>query len=1047
MLPLDFVRLSICIILSACFAHLHAQTVRGSIHGVIVGEAGAPVGGAQVRLVQQSTSWSRATSTGGGGEFLLPLLPPGLYRVEIEKPGHRKHVQDVTLEVNQELRLEISLLKGAQTDSIEVTATRSLLKPENASVGTVIDTQQIRNLPLDGRNFLELSLLVPGAAPAAQGSAGSARGDFALHVNGSREDGNSFLLDGVYNGDPKLNTFGYVAAVDAIREFEVATSTYDASFGRNAGGQVSVVLNSGSNQIHGTAYQFFRNAAFDARNFFAPPSDNDPRYQRNQYGFSLGGPLSKNRTFLFGDYEGRRVREGITRVTNVPTALERTGDFSSSGIPFLIDPFTQRPFPGNRIPRERQHPIGAALAALYPLPNRNAPQQNFVSSPLLRDRNDQFDAKLDHKLSQSSDLTIRYSFSDRDFFEPFAGASFSSVPGFGNDVPRRAQNVMAAHTHAFTPSLLNEFRAAFTRVASAVTQQDRELNLNRQLGLPVVSQNPRDYGMSFITVPGFSSLGHEFNNPQRGVTNTYQLLNHSTWSPGRSTVKFGFEFRRLQQNAFRDVMSRGFINFLGFTGNALSELLQGLPAVSGVARLDNPQYLRTSSYNFFLNENWRLSQRLTITLGARYEYNAPAADRFDRANVYDPRSARLVPVGKDGFPRAGYDRDSNNIAPRFGFAFQPTANGATVIRGGYGVYYDQSALAPGEGLYFNPPYYNFQLFFASEFFPLLLHDPFPRNFPIPVPNSALAFQRDLRTPYMQHWNFNVQRQLGAGRVLEAGYVGSSGSKLISARDINQPGPSAAPFNPRPHRAFDDINILESRASSSYHSLQTRFQQRFAKGFSTLAAYTWSKSIDDASGFFSSAGDPNFPQDSRNVAAERARSNFDVRHRFTASYTWDLPLGKGLLRGGWQTSGVWSFQTGRPFTVALMSELDNSGTGRSVLGFGANDRPHVVRNPNLSNPTPERWFDTSAFAMPARGTFGSAGRNIVDGPGMRNINLAILKNFPVKEVLAVQFRAEAFNLANRVNLDLPDLFFGSPTFGRIGSAGSPRHIQFGLKFLF
>ncbi|MBK5290405.1 MAG: carboxypeptidase regulatory-like domain-containing protein, partial [Acidobacteriia bacterium] len=459
---------SICLLLLLTFGFsaASAQTVRSTVSGLLTNEAGQPVPAASVLLVQEETGWSRTATSDGDGEFLFPLLAPGSYRLEVAKQGFRRHSQPLILQLNQELRLVMKLQTGPQGDSVEVTATRSLLKPDTASMGTVIDTRQIRNLPLDGRNFLELSLLAPGTVPAAQGSAGSARGDFALNVNGSREDGNSFLLDGVYNGDPKLNTFGTVAAVDAIREFEVVTSTYDASFGRNGGAQVSVVLQSGSNQMHGSAYEFFRNAGMDARNFFAPANEKDPRYQRNQFGFSLGGPIRRNRTFLFADYEGRRVREGITRVTNVPTALERSGDFSQSGLPYLIDPFTQQPFAGNRIPANRISPIGANIAALYPLPNRSGRGQNFVSSPLFIDRNDQFDVRLDHKLSQSSDLTVRYSFADRAFLEPFGGTSFAQVPGYGNDVPRRAQNLMAGHTHAFTPTLLNEFRAAFSRVAS-----------------------------------------------------------------------------------------------------------------------------------------------------------------------------------------------------------------------------------------------------------------------------------------------------------------------------------------------------------------------------------------------------------------------------------------------------------------------------------------------------------------------------------------------------------------------------------------------------
>jgi hypothetical protein len=308
-------------------------------------------------------------------------------------------------------------------------------------------------------------------------------------------------------------------------------------------------------------------------------------------------------------------------------------------------------------------------------------------------------------------------------------------------------------------------------------------------------------------------------------------------------------------------------------------------------------------------------------------------------------------------------------------------------------------------------------------------------------------QRDLRTAYLQHWSYSIQQQIGGSRVLEIAYVGSMGTKLLSARDINQARPSAAKYNPRPNPGFDDINILESRGGSIYHSLQTRFQQRFRRGYSLLVSHTWGRAIDDASSFFTSSGDPNFPQDSYNARAERARSGFDLRHRVSAGYSVDLPLGSGRLRKGWQTNGIWVFQTGRPFTVALHPDLDNSNTGRSTLGFGANDRPNASANPKLSNPSAARWFDTGAFQVPAFGAFGNAGRNILEGPGLGVGNVSVLKETPLAEHIRLQLRIEAFNVLNRANYDLPGIFLGSPNFGRILSAGQPRRVQFGLKLLF
>ncbi len=1038
-------------------ATIAAQTHRGSLRGTVYDQNQAAVTGAQVSLTSTATGDVRTTTTDGNGQFAITSLPSGEYEVTVEASSFNTHKEKIEVFVNQEQRLDLSLKVGTLAPQIVESSFTELLKKDSASLGSVIDNRQITGLPLDGRNFYELSLLVPGAVPAAPGSAGSVRGDFAFSVNGAREDANNFLLDGVYNIDPKLNTFGVRPSLDAIREFEMLTSTYDASFGRNPGAQVNVILNSGTNDFHGSVFEFHRNAALDARNFFAPASEPKPKYIRNQFGGALGGPIKRDSTFFFADYEGTRSREGITRITNVPTALERAGNFSQSLFGPPTSPFPGLPFTGGIIPDFLINPVGRAIANLYPLPNRNVPFQNFVSSPVLRDDNDSFDARVDHHLNSRAELAFRYSFGDRDLFEPFTGPSFSVVPGFGDTVKRRSQNGMAAVTLMLTPNLINESRVAFSRVAASVTQEASVLN--SEVGLPTISPRARDLGLSFITITGFSPLGDEGNNPQNSVTNVYQFLNNSSYVRGNHVFKFGADLRFSQQNAFRDVESRGRLQFSPFgqiTFNALADLLLGFPFLTSVAQVDNPQQIRTESYNFFINDSFRITPRLTLNGGLRYEYNSPAVDAEDRANIYDVATRNLVAVGTNGVPRSGFDADKNNFAPRVGFAWTLGEDEKTVLRGGYGVYYDQSPLAPAEALYFNSPFFDNNIFFSLPGLPLTLNDPFPSFFPFPLPDSALAIQRDLRTGYMQHWNFNVERQLWRASVLEVAYVGSKGTKLLTARDINQPQPSVLPpglpFVPRPDPRFDDIDLLESRANSSYNAMQVRFQQRLTRGFSALASYTWSKSIDDASNFFSSAGDPNFPQNSFNVAAERGRSNFDVAHRLSVSYSYALPFRRyegvaGTLLNGWETYGIVTLQTGRPFTVALLSEIDNSGTGRSILGFGANDRPNLVGNPELSDPTTLHWFNTAAFAFPPPGTFGNAGRNILDGPGFQNVNASLLKNTRITERVNLQFRAEAFNLFNHPNFNLPDNFLGSPTFGRITSARDPRHIQFGLKLLF
>jgi hypothetical protein len=1005
------------VLLVAAPAVLDAQSHRGIIRGRVQDASGAVVVGAAVTAINEATNEMRATTSGDAGAFALAELAPGTWRVEIGAPGHKTHVQRVALAVNQERRADAQLQVGALSDRVEVSAPAADVRRDSPAVGTVVENRQILDMPLDGRNFLELALLAPGTVPAAQGSAASVRGDFSFSVNGGREDFNSFLLDGADNVDPKLNTTGVRPPVDAIQEFEVLTSTPDAAHGRQAASQISVVMKSGTNQLQGTAYTFIRNGALDATNYFAPKGEPDPEYRRAQSGFSIGGPIIRDRTFIFADYEATRADEGITRISTVPTDAAR-----------------------NALPASLTHPVGRSIAALFPSPNRPTQVGNYVASPTQRDRSDHFDVRSDTAFGGSFDVMARYSFADRRLFEPFSGPGFSSLPGYGSDVARRGQNFVASATHILSASLLNDTRIAFNRVSASVFPEEGS-TVNRNVGLPEPWANMRDAGLSLITVSGYSPLGHEYNNPQKGTTNTIHIADTVTWTRGNHLVKAGVDSRLIRQDAFRDVQARGSLTFTGaFTGSPLVDLLSGLPTFTTLARVDNPQRLRTESFAWFVQDSYRIRPNVTLSAGLRYDLTSPPVDVDDRATLYDAQTGTLVAVGTAGVPRAGYDADRNNWAPRLGAAWTLDEAATTVLRGAYGIHYNHSALAPSEGLYFSAPYFNFSAFFTSPLGLVTLSDPFPSNFPIPTPNPAFGFQRNLRTPYLHEFNVTLQRQLGSTRVAELAYVGSRGRNLIAAKDINQPSASAAPLNLRPDPRFADITFLESRARSEFDSLQARFQQRYAFGCTMLVAYTLGKSMDDASGFFTSAGDPNFPQDSNNLDAEWGRSSFDVRHRLSVSFSYELPL-------EFTISGIVQMQSGRPFTVALLPEVDNSNTGRSSLGFGGNDRPNVSGNAEVSTQGPAQWFNTAAFSMPAFGTFGNAGRNILEGPGYQNVNLALLKRVPLGGRTSLQLRAEAFNLLNRANFDLPDNFYGSPTFGQILSAGSPRHIQFGARFAF
>lgn len=1036
---------AVCLCVVAALASLaslsrpvYGQLLRGRLTVTVRDGSQAKVAQARLRLVNQATGQETVLASDANGEFLFPGVAPGEYRVTVEAPGFRRSTTRVQISVQEEKSLHLNLQPGDATEEITVLDRQDSILAESAAIGTLVENRAVMQLPLDGRNFYELTLLAPGISAPAQGSAGTARGDFAFQANGNRESANNYTLDGVYNGDPKLNGVGVTPPVDGIAEFRVATGQYDAAYSRNAGAQVNVAMKSGTNSFHGTAYEFFRGAGMDARAYFAN-AGSEPQYRRNQFGGSAGGAIVKNRSFFFGDVEQRRVTEGIVRATRVPTAAERRGDFSQSDPRTPpIDLFTQAPFPGSRIPANRLHPIALGIANLYPAANRTEAGQNYVGSPNLTDLATSADGKLDQYLTAKDQLMVRYSFNDRDLFEPYAGATFSAVPGFGTNSNRRAHNVAIAETHAFSPRVLNEFRAGFNRVAFGALHEKSGTSTSRTLGLPEPSAKQRDWGLPFISVAGYSSLGDEYNNPQFGVTNSTQILNQTSVLTGRHLWQFGGDARVLQQNAYRDVLSRGLISFVGFTGNALAEMMQGLVSVSSVASVDNQQYLRSRSAQFFAQDTFRVTPELTLQLGVRYEYARPPVDAQGRATVFDSGTRSIVPY-------TGLTPDRNNWAPRFGFAYRPGA-GKTVVRGGYGIYFDQQPLAPGEGIYFNPPYFNLGTYFTFQQYSLLLHDVFPRNFPLALPPSVVTFQKNLQTAYVQQFSFGIQQEWRPGTMAEISYVGTKGSKLLAGRDINQAAPSTAQQNLRPDPRFGDITAIESRANSNYHALQARVEQRVRRGLSFLASYTLAKSIDDASGFFASAADPNFPMDSNNVRLERARSGFDVRQRAAINAIYDLPFTGGRLARGWQVASSWVAQSGQPFTVSLLSDLDQSNTGRTSFGFGANDRPNRLRSGVASERRPEAWFDTGAFALQPFGTLGNAGRNILDGPGLFQWNASVQKETALGERTTLQLRFEAFNVTNRANFDLPDSTFGSGTFGRVLSAKPPRRLQLGARFI-
>ena len=1037
-----------------------AQQVDGRIHGSVLDSSGAVVGAAEVEVRRIETGVTRYATSGANGRYAVPALSPGSYSISVSAEGFRPVSNEpIQLSLGGEAEASFVLEVGPASDAITVSGESSALEASQAAIGNVIPNRFIVSLPLNGRNFLHLSLLVPGAAPAAVGSPGSERGRFAFQTNGARESANSFLYDGVYAIDPILNSFSFAPPVDAVREFRIQTSNSEAGLGRNSGGQIAVAIKQGSNEFHGTAYEFFRNDRFDARNFFSRPTDPVPTLRRHQFGASLGGPVARNSTFFFANFEGLRETRAQTRTTNVPTLSERQGDFSSSTGNAPINFLSQQPFPNARLPFA--NPIGQAVADLYPEPNQTAPGQNFVAAPTGENSTNKSDIRLDRRVGAGGQLAGRYSFADSDVHEPYAAQQFSSVPGYGNLLDQRGQNAMVSHTGVLGAQWINEARFGYNRIGNRTLHENSGTSLNSTLGLPDFATRELDLGLSFFQVTGYSSLGGEFNNPQVSTVNTWQFSDSLSYSRGGHLLQFGFEQRGIRQDGFRNVLARGSIYFTdrAYTQNALADLLFGLPSYTLGARSDGLQAARTGATSAFATGTLRVSRALTVTLGLRYENNQPAFDAEDAASIYDPSSRQIVRLGQGGIPRGGFSRDNNNLAPRVSIALRPPATDRLVVRAGWGVYYNFSDLASGQGIYFNPPFFNALLFFPSQQAPLTINQPWPEGQAAPMPPSVTTYDQNLRTSYAQQWNFTVQSELFQDTVLSIGYNGTRGTKLVGARDINQAPPSPAQPNYRPLPTFSDINLIASGFDSVYHSLQAQFQCRLQSGLTGLFSYTWAKSIDNASNFFASAGDANYPQDSNNIAAERARSSFDVPHRFTGSFVYQLPFGPGKalgtdwtgaaarLLGGWQLNGIVSLQAGQPYSVALPGEFDNSNTGRSSYGFGAGDRPNVNSDPNLSSPDPQLWFDPSAFSLPAYGSFGNAGRNIIGGPGLANVDFSVLKDIEIAEATTLQLRAEFFNMLNTPNFLNPNIFFGTPGFGRLLAARDGREVQFGVKLIF
>lgn len=1014
-----------------------AQSVGGSISGAILDPSGARVEG-NVTATHVETGRRYSSRATGNGEYRFPALPPGTFDLLASAEGLTAPNVRVQVRVATGVRLDLSMLLETAQFQVEVTDATPLVEAETASLGAVVSRGEMRDLPLNQRVFLPLTLLTGGAHPSAPGSELSTQNDSGFHVAGGRESSNNFLLDGIDNNDLYINRLVVSPPLDTVREFRLHASGYRAEYGRSSGGQVNVVSRSGTKQFHGSAYGYLRNDALDARNYFDPAGQPAPPYRRQQFGGSLGGPLLSKGTFFFAGFEGTRIRDGVTRTASVPASDLRSGDFSGHSVP-VIDPFARAPFPENRIPVSRQSPAGRALAGHWPDPNRRDPVQNHVSSPVGDGLVNQGMARLDRNLGAESRLFVRYNPSNTRIFDPF---SDSNVPGFGSFTLDRGQHLVASLTHTFSPVSLLEARAGFNRLHREVLHQNSGRDVAAELGIPGLSKDPRFIGFPGVNVAGFASLSDDTALPISRVSTTVHLAAGLTRVGTRHRTKWGGEHRGVRIDGTQGLFGRGQFNFLGaISQHSVSDLLLGIPTYSIQTTIDNDFQQRAGFWNGFVQDDWSPTEGLNLSLGLRYEYNHPAVDADDRFMQFDLASATLVEPGSAALGRAGYASDTNNLAPRVGVAWNPDSS--LVLRAAYGIYYEVSVLEANSGLYFNPPYFELRLFFPSPVSLPTLENPFPGGGYSP-PVSVNALQPDFRTGYAQHWNAGIEQALPGRIVFRASYVGSKGSKLLRRRNLNQPGPGEGEIDARrPTAGFANIALFESGASSTYHSGVFTLERRLHGAGGFRIAYTWAKSIDDVSAFLSSAGDQSFPQNSHDFRAERGLSNFDQRHRLVLALHYATPFRNWFLRN-WKTFGIVTFAGGRPLTPQLAEDHSNTGNTGGIFG---SDRPDVVGNPLAGRRAPERFVDPGAFALPAPFSFGNAGRNTLVGPGAASLDLALVRSVRLAEGLTAELRAEAFNLANRPNFDLPQRTFGLPTFGRILSAGQARQVQLGLRLSF
>ncbi len=1072
-------------------AGLWAQHVTTELSGLVTDDSGAVLPGVTVTLKHEASGAERRTTTGSEGAYLFALLPPGEYTLRAELPNFKSLVRrNLTLNVARAARIDLLLEVGPVSEEIVVTA--EPLRSTSAEVGQVISRQRLLELPLNGRNYAELSQLSDNVVVEPRGTRGAALGQTGLTIAiaGQRGGHNMYFLDGVSVTDQYFNNLVLSPPVDAVREFNIQKSIYAAEFGGKASAIVSAATMSGGNSFHGSAYEFFRNDVFDARNFFDDRTQSAPPLRQNQFGANLGGPIRKERLFFFAGYEGFRERRGLTGTSSVPSERVRGGDFSGANL--IHDPLStsatgqRQPLLNNRIPREQLDTVAGAFLEVVPQPTSSGEVQNFVATPKLTNDHDQFLVRADHPMSERDTLFFRYSYADLATFRPLGSTDLNELllPGFGTGITTRTHNLAVGQTHIFHPGLIHDFRLGFLRVAGGQRSENQGLDFAGPSGLKGVTSDPERSGYPAFRFSGaYSDMGDPSTVVSRRNT-SWDFFSNLLWVRGSHTMKFGAYVYYLRFNPSNAPDARGSFGFTPrFTssaaglgnGNAFADFLLGYPSTARGGYGLGHENGRTLWTHFHAQDEWRVNRNLTLSSGLRYEINQQMRDADNRlSNIQDDRFIiasdsegrihsdanellPLIPVPFVTSAEAGQDRSLLRpghwrLAPRLGLAWSPGASQKTVIRAGFGLFFNQWAYSVQTNLMLNLPFYfNKNVNLASD----LRVPTLTTSNILQAPNTGAiggsAMDYAFRTEYAESWVFSVEREVASQWFMHLTYFGSKivGADNTTLQNIPEPGPGPIDAR-RPTPSLSGIPTIHWGGYSSYQAMTARLERRYAAGATFDLSYTWSKSIDDASSPGPTFYESNFPQNVRDVASgEKALSSFDHRHRFVVSYIYELPgvrehRWKWLshLTQGWKTTAIGTLQSAAPFT-------ENLPTDNANIGAGPSQRPDVLRDPNqISGRSPQKWFDTAAFAMPAPFTFGNSGRNLARADTLTNVDFSVLKDTAIREEMNLQFRAEFFNVFNQTNLaDAPGRIAFTPNFGRFFRAENPRQIQLGLKLIF